>query len=176
MMNENRSAQNRALVQRLHDEVFGNRNLDVVDDLVADDYVLHGPDGDQDRDAYFRQNLPQFWQGFPDLLVLVEDTLADDDRVVIRFSLRGTHQGEFRGIPATDNCISMSGTLIERVADSKIVERWLNRDDLGLMQQLGVGDTPETLSAQAGARPARPSQAEGDLETVEETLQAKSDA
>ena len=76
--------------------------------------------------------------GFPDLTHTVEDVIADGDKVVVRMTNRGTHKGEFNGVPATGNAIEISAMLITQVIDGKVVEAWVDGDLLGLMQQLGM--------------------------------------
>jgi steroid delta-isomerase-like uncharacterized protein len=83
---------------------------------------------------------------FPDFHDLLEDMVAEDDRVAIRFTLEGTHHGELFGVPATGKSVSVSGQGIYRLRDGKIVERWSNVDVLGLMQQLGAIPEPAASS------------------------------
>ena len=78
---------------------------------------------------------------FPDARFTVEDELAEGDRVVSRSTLRGTHQGEFMGIPPTGKPVTVTGMSIDR-----IVEGWLNFDGLGMLQQLGVIPAPGQAS------------------------------
>jgi steroid delta-isomerase-like uncharacterized protein len=79
---------------------------------------------------------------FPDLQFMLDDLLADGDRVVARFTARGTQTGVFQGIPATGSTATVSGIAIYRLAEGKVVEQWLEYDQLGLLQQLGVIPTP----------------------------------
>ena len=78
------------------------------------------------------------FEGFADLERLVEDLLADGDRVVARWTTRGTHTGEFMGIPATGRFVTTSGITIFRLEDGLIVEEWSESDTFGLLQQLGA--------------------------------------
>ena len=79
---------------------------------------------------------------FPDLHSTVEYLIAEGDMVVSRFTMRGTHQGEFIGIPPTGKQVKVTGMVIHRFADGKIVEYWVKWDVLGMMQQLGVIPPP----------------------------------
>jgi len=132
------SEENKAIVRR-YIEAFNNQTPGVIDEVVADDFVDHhyppelprGPEG------------PKLWWNalygaFPDGREKIEDVGADGDKVVVRFTFSGTHQGEFAGIPATGKPFSISGISIARVADGKLVEWWENADALGMMQQVGV--------------------------------------
>jgi len=75
---------------------------------------------------------------FPDVHFTIEDQIAEGDRVVTRWTARGTHQGPLVGIPPTSKQVTMSGIAIYRLVDGKIVEQWGVNDMLGLLQQLGV--------------------------------------
>lgn len=79
-----------------------------------------------------------FQNAFPDMKGAVEDVVAEGNKVAVRFSGTGTHQGEFFGIPPTGKPIKSTGINIFRIEDGKIVEHWNNADDLGVLQQLGV--------------------------------------
>jgi predicted ester cyclase len=72
----------------------------------------------------------------------IEDVITEGDEVVVRWTVRGTHQGEFMGIPPTNNRVTLTGMSIERVSGDKIVETWDSYDAMGLMQQLGVIPEP----------------------------------
>jgi steroid delta-isomerase-like uncharacterized protein len=92
----------------------------------------------------FKQRwVSMFRTAFPDLQLSVEDQIAEGDRVVTRYTGRGTHQGELMGIPPTGNEVSVGGTIISRVSGGRIEEEWNNFDALGMMQQLGVIPPPE---------------------------------
>ena len=84
---------------------------------------------------------------FPDLRISVEDQVAEGDKVVTRWRARGTHKGPFQGISPTGKRGEISGTIIDRIADGKIIECWSNSDDLGLLQQLGVVHMPDHATA-----------------------------
>ena len=95
------SEQNKAIERRLLDEVYSQGNLDVIDELVACDFVGHGTaadGGDQGREAY-KHFVVEMRTAFPDLQITVEDQIAEGDKVVTRWRARGTHTGTFQGIP-----------------------------------------------------------------------------
>ena len=130
--------ENKVLLRRLFEEVWNQGNLATVDELLAADYVLHdpamlirGPEG-------FKAYVSAFRAAFPDLHATIEDQIAQDDRVAMRFTVRATHKGEFQGIPPTGKQITLSGINIQRFVDGKIVENWVSLDALGMLQQLGV--------------------------------------
>lgn len=145
------SEQNKALVRRGVEQVWNGANVDAADEIVAGDFVvhasrpgneIHGPDG-------AKQYFAMLHKAFPDLTFTIEDHIAEGDRVVTRWSARGTHQGEFQGIPPTGKQITLWGIDIDRIAGGKIVECWMNLDELGLLQQLGVAPAPSTAAAES---------------------------
>jgi steroid delta-isomerase-like uncharacterized protein len=132
--------ENKALVRRYAEELLNQKNLDLFDEIFAPDFVQYGADPDQVSGV---EDLKQFFvmlrSGFPDFQVTIEDLFAaEEDKVVLRFTFRGTHQGEFMGIGPTGNRVTMPGIDIFRIADGKIVELWNQEDVLGMMQQLGA--------------------------------------
>ena len=130
--------ENKALERRWVEE-DKKRNLAGLLELCAPDYVLHGPGAFPDLDlAGLKQLQTAFWTAFPDMHIVVEDMIAEGDKVVVRVTMRGTHQGEFMGIPPTGKQVSVTVIGIDRFKDGKFVESWFNEDDLGFMQQLGA--------------------------------------
>src|SRR5690349_13228853 len=114
-------------------------DLAIVDQLVAPDFVSHSaPPGLPTGPAGVKAWVQIFRDAFADLYSVVDDVIAEGDRVVERFHAGGTHGGDFFGIPATGRSGEITGINIFRVVDGRIVEHWGNSDDLGLMQQLGV--------------------------------------
>ncbi len=89
------------------------------------------PEGEKKRANLYRS-------AFPDLHFTVEEVIADGDKVVARYSARGTHKGELNGIAPTGKSTNVSGVTIARIANGKVAESWVNWDALGLMRQLGV--------------------------------------
>jgi predicted ester cyclase len=135
--------ENKVIITRVSEQAVGAGDLSVMDELVAEDFVDHSalpgtPPGREGAKAFVRV----FHAGFPDLSLTNEDIIGEDDKVVHRYVLRGTHQGEFMGIPPTGNRIEVHGIDELRVSGGKIVERWGQVDQLGLMQQLGVIPPP----------------------------------
>jgi predicted ester cyclase len=81
---------------------------------------------------------PALYTAFPDSHFMLEDLIAEGDKVVQRYTIRGTHRGNFMGVPATGKVVTFTGIVISRFAGGKFVEEWDNQDVLGLMQQLGA--------------------------------------
>ena len=133
------SEQNKAIVRRLYEEVWDLGDLDVLDEVISADFVGHrsGRPEDLGPEAV-RQSVVALCAAFPDGKFTIEDMVAERDRVVVRFTGRATHKGEFRGIAPTGRQITITGIGIYRIAGGRIVERWENIDQLGLLQQLGA--------------------------------------
>lgn len=136
------SEHNSMLVRRAIEEVYNQGNLAVVDEIVTRDVVIHSSSEEIHGPAGVKQYVAMLRAAFPDFHMTIEDQIADGDRVVTRWSAHGTHSGEFQGIPPTGKHGTMTGIDIDRIANDKVVECWVNSDDLGLLQQLGVIPTP----------------------------------
>jgi steroid delta-isomerase-like uncharacterized protein len=137
--------ENRAIFRRYVEEAWEKGNMEVADEVFADRYVSHQPDGSEEERGPedVKLFLRQYREAFPDLRITIGDQIAEGDRVVTRWSSRGTHRGEFRGIAPTGNEVRLTGIGIFRFSDGKVVESWDNFDQLGMMQQLGVVPLPE---------------------------------
>jgi predicted ester cyclase len=105
--------------------------------FFAPEYVSHRPGGDMPLEAFVQYQITRL-PAFPDLSCTVEDIIAEGQKVMVRFIVRGTHTGRFRDIPATGKKIEMGGISLERCAAGKMVEGWHYSDTLGMMQQLGM--------------------------------------
>lgn len=135
--------QNKAIIHRAVEEVFSQGKLDVVDELFAVNYISHNaPPGLAAGTAGIKQLVTLYRTAFPDLHFTIEHMFAEGDKVVDHWTMYGTHQGELLGIPPTNRSIKVKGIEIDRLANGKIVENWVNFDQLGLLQQLGVVPVP----------------------------------
>ena len=130
------SEENKALARHSWDLL---ETPDVLDEVYAPDLVWHEPDRDVQGLEEARQFVSMYKTAFPDLHAAVEDVIAEGDRVVTRWTLRGTHQGEIEEFgPPTGKQVEIEGITIHRIEDGKIVEEWERYDNLGAMQQLGL--------------------------------------
>jgi steroid delta-isomerase-like uncharacterized protein len=132
------SEQNKSLVRRVIEEVYNQGNLAVADELSASDLVIHLTSQEIRGREGAKQYVAALRAAFPDLHMTIEDKIAEGDRLVTRWTARGTHMGEFQGIPPTGKQVRVAGTDIDRIADGKAVECWSHVDELGMMQQLGA--------------------------------------
>lgn len=129
---------NKALVRRFYAEI-DEGNIGAMDELVAEDYVDHSPPpfpvppGREGVKAAFKL----FWEATPGHHV-VEDQVAEGDKVVTRLTAYGRHEGDLPGIPRTGNEMEMSATVIHRIAGGQLVEKWSDKDELRMLQQLQV--------------------------------------
>jgi steroid delta-isomerase-like uncharacterized protein len=137
-------AENKALVRRLYEEGWSRDNLDVAANAYAADFINHNPamPGLPPGPEGIRLLVSGFRAAFPDLAYTIDDQIAEGDKVASRWTFRGTHQGEFMGIPATGKAVAVTGITIDRIAGGQIVEHWRETDILGLLQQLGAPPGP----------------------------------
>jgi steroid delta-isomerase-like uncharacterized protein len=130
------SEENKALARRSWEAA---NNPDTIDEVYAADLVWHEPDQDIRGYEEAQQFVSTFQAAFPDLNATVEDVIAEGDKVVTRWTIRGTHQGEIEEFgPPTGKQAELQGISIHRIADGKIVEEWNRYDNLSLLQQLGL--------------------------------------
>jgi steroid delta-isomerase-like uncharacterized protein len=130
---------NKAVVRRFIEEVQNKKNMDVFDELNAEDFVnLSAPPGmPADREGG-KIYLGGFLSAFPDSQVTVDDMIAEGDRVATKKTFTGTHTGEFMGLAPTGNRVTLQYVDILRLRDGRIIEHWLSMDQLSFMQQLGA--------------------------------------
>jgi steroid delta-isomerase-like uncharacterized protein len=131
---------NKAVVMRVVDEMWNRGDADAVEELIAPDMVEHGAfgAGTGGRDDA-RTTVERFRAAFPDLVLEAEHLIAEGDHVVLHWVGRGTHEGEFMGMPPNGATVTASGLDIYRIADGRVVEHWGYPDVAGLMAQLRGG-------------------------------------
>ena len=115
-------------------------DVSVADKVFAADCVIH-INGSPDRDlsvAGFKQMIAGLLAAFPDLRLTIEDQFAAGDKVATRWVAEGTNSAPFGNVPATGRRVRVDGLILDRVADGKVVERWEQWDQSGMMQQLGL--------------------------------------
>ncbi|MDH5390578.1 MAG: ester cyclase [Candidatus Bathyarchaeota archaeon] len=137
--------ENKALVRRFFEESNKGKAaaMAVIDELCATNIVYHGGGGEEIRGLKDYKQSSESYNAFPDLHFTIDDMVAEGDKVAVRFTLTGTHKGEFMGRPPTNKKLTMWVINIYRVVGGKFVEGWERSDTLGSMQQLGVVPTPK---------------------------------
>lgn len=131
--------ENKAIVRRFVEDFLNGGDLAVLEELVTPDYTSHvggltaaappGPEEWKRRSGALRT-------AFPDLHATIEDLLAVDDKVVLRYRVRGTHRGAFWGSAPTGKEVTYTGIMIMRLRDGKLAEEWTEADLLGLTRQI----------------------------------------
>ena len=136
--------QNKALVRQMVEEIFNRGNMSLADEFLAPDFVEREelPPGIPRGREGFKQLTTIFRSAFPDFKVTIDDLVAEGDKVVIRATWSGTHEGEFMGVPPTGKSVSFGVIDIMRVDGGKFVEHWGQMDSMGMMQQLGAIPAP----------------------------------
>ncbi len=132
---------NKATFRRYIEEVWKDEQLDIADEIFAEKYLSHQSDGTalERGPEDVKKFVMEYRTAFSDIEDIVEDMIGEGDRVVTRWTLRVTHTGEFRGIPATGKRITITGIGIFRFSEEgKVVESWDSLDQLGMLRQLGV--------------------------------------
>jgi steroid delta-isomerase-like uncharacterized protein len=134
------------VMARFGDEVLNNKNLSAIDEIAAEDFVELDPLPGQ---APGREGLKAFlaivsFPAFPDQRWVTDEQITEGDKVVSRFTMYGTHRGDFMGIPASGRSIAVKGVVIDRVVNGKWKDSRLLMDNLSLLQQLGA--LPPALS------------------------------
>ena len=132
---------NKELAHRFHMELLIKNRDDLIDELISPDFVAHvpglpaelthGPEGVKKWFAAYRDGMAGIWAKH-------HDTMAEGDRVMIRFTGGGKHTGTMLGVPASGRDIEVTGIDIFRIVDGKFVEMWQELDFLGMMQQMGA--------------------------------------
>jgi steroid delta-isomerase-like uncharacterized protein len=133
---------NKALVRRWFEEVWNKGRAEAIGEMFAADGIAHGLSGDAESPlkgpANFKPFHETFRGAFPDIEVIVEDMIAEGDKVAARCSVRGKHGGDHLGVTATNASVDFSGICIVMIANGKIVEAWNNFDFLKMNQQIGI--------------------------------------
>lgn len=139
--------ENKQFMGRFVAEVINQKNLAAIDEMVVEDFVEHipfpgqGPGREGLKDA-----VTALLTGFPDMRWTIDEQIAEGETVVSRFTMYGTHQGPFMGIPATGKSIAVWGVVIDCVRNGKFAESRIILDTVTLLQQLGVMPPPGSPS------------------------------
>ena len=149
-----RVEENKATVQMFYDEVLNRGNLDVIDKMTAENYVDHtAPPGMPPGREGEKQWFTMLRAAFPDGQTTIDDIIAEGDKVAVRATMTGTHQGDFMGIPATGKPVTISGIDVTRFHEGQSVEHWGQWDMAALMQQLGVAPPQAAATSEESETP-----------------------
>lgn len=137
------------LIRQFNRDVFNGRDYDRIADLQTESYVQHGPMTGMELHGTEEsvETMRMFHAAFSDLEATEELSFSDGEYVCTYYTYRGTHDGEFVGIPATDVEVEVPGMVLNRIEDGKIAETWVMADFIGLFQQVGVVPAIDQLGA-----------------------------
>jgi predicted ester cyclase len=137
------TTETRKLIEQIPLEVLNNSNFGLIDQIYATDYVEHTPPpGVAPTREGFKQFVVGLKKAFPDLRYTIEDTIESGDKIVHRLTARGTMKGDFMGMPATNKQATWTEFHIGRVVNGRLTEHWGLADQLGMLVQLGVIQSP----------------------------------
>ena len=140
--------ENKAVVRRFFEELLSTDNLAMADEILSPGFRFYfaGSPDPMDLESY-KEFLMARRAAFPDRRFVVEDMIAEGDKVSARSTMRGTHKGELRGIAPTGREVTMTGIDMIRLWEGRMVEDRVEVDQLGMMQQLGVIASPQHAEA-----------------------------
>ena len=137
-------AENKAQFRRAYEELLNGGNLEVAEDLVAPEFLNHEASPGRDRGPESMRGLATMLRtAFPDLHFTIEELVAEGDTVAGRLTMSGTHRGPLMGMPPTGRSVRQDHMHFVRFQNGKAIEHWGVRDEMGMMQQLGVIPGPE---------------------------------
>ncbi len=140
--------QNKTIVRRYYDEVLNGRTVSVLDEIAAEDYVENDPfPGQGNGREDLKRRATGLITAFAPSTFTIEDIVAEDDRVAVRWRCKGTHSGEFMGMPPTHRSYEIAGIDFHRLANGRLAEHWHVVDQLSQLQQLGVLPSPQGAPA-----------------------------
>ncbi|MGB7845630.1 MAG: ester cyclase [Candidatus Acidiferrum sp.] len=148
------AAAHKLLFGRLYHSVWNERRLEYIEQVIAETHALVDPSvtGMGVGPAAYRRQVERILKGLPDLTFIVDDTISEKDKLVVAWTITGTHKGELLGVPPTNKKVAFNGITINQIAGGKILESTVMWDALGLLKQLGI-QMPvqyEMLAASAG--------------------------
>jgi steroid delta-isomerase-like uncharacterized protein len=136
------SETNKAIYSRAWQELMNTRNLAIVDELFAPNYVRHDPHFPLRGREALKRFVTTLHNGFSDIRFTIDDLIAEGNKVVKRFTLTCTHTGTFRETPPSGKRLTLTGLTLGRIAHGHILEEWEGTDWLGWQQQLGIIPEP----------------------------------
>ncbi len=143
------SEKNKKTIRRLYEEILNTGKLELLNGIIHEEYTGPGPGKGP---ASFIETVKGILQGFPDIQWKIEDLIAEDDKVTVRWTWKGTHKGSFREIPATAKQVTDNAIVIYQFKEDKIIHAWIQSDRLGVLQQIGVLSQNVVPSAGSGSQ------------------------
>jgi steroid delta-isomerase-like uncharacterized protein len=134
------SQAHKELFGRLYHSIWNERRLEFIEHVIAETHAISDPTvaGGAVGPAAYRRQVERFLTGLPDLHFEVDDTITEKDKLVVYWTITGTHGGEFLGVPPTNKKVSFSGITINQIRNGKIIESTVIWDGLGLLEQFGI--------------------------------------
>ena len=126
---------------RFYKEVLNEGNLNIADEILSPDFHDHGSPAPGIEG--FKQLFSMIAGIYPDIQVKVEDMIVENEKVAVRLTITGTQKGSFRGFPAANKKVTWTGMDFIRLSNGKMVERWGERNFLGMLQELGYAQPPQ---------------------------------
>lgn len=149
-MADDSAAANKELLRRFYREVYVDWNMAFADEVLSPRFTSHDwPDGGPSGPQAFRDYYAAIRSAVPDARYVVDDLIAEGDRVVVRWRLLGTHKGAFRGLAPTGRPIVLKGIAIYRVEGGKLMERWVVSDLYGALEDMRGASPVETRRSSA---------------------------
>ena len=137
------TTENKAVIAAFLEEVINQKRLERADELVLENFVELDPlPGQQQGREGLKGVLGMLFTAFPDMHWVIDETVAEGDNVVTRFTWTGTHGGPFMGMPATGKSVTVKGVVMDKLAGGKMAESRILMDNMGMMMQLGAIPTP----------------------------------
>jgi predicted ester cyclase len=144
-----------AASRRLLEDVFNTGNLALADQFIAADAINHDPSTPGELrllrgPELFKRTVSMYRTAFPDVNMTVDDAIREGDKVVLRWHAEGTHRGELAGLAPTGARVSTTGISIDQWRDGKVVEAWVEWDNLGLARSIGAAPPEGSVGEKIG--------------------------
>jgi steroid delta-isomerase-like uncharacterized protein len=135
--------ENKAVTRGFFENVWNQGNFDVMEEFASSDIEVHSASQEFTGVDAYKKYIQAYRNAFPDVKFTIKEQIAEDDKVVDRFTVSGTHKGELKGIPPSGKRFEVMGIGISRLKDNKMAEIWGVFDALGMMRQIGAAPQPK---------------------------------
>jgi predicted ester cyclase len=134
------ASQNKELIRTFHRRLWAERDIGVLDEMIAPDAVMHWGDSDSNAVATVRADVERYFTAFAEVRTSIDDLIGEDDKVVLRWKTTGVHTGPYGKVAPTGRAVTMTGVDVYRLDGGRIVEAWSMWDALAAYRQLGLVD------------------------------------